>query len=97
LRKPQTTARPTGKTGEPRRPINRPKIKAIATWHARSASQLSTTYAHNVTVIARNGTVMLKAPVRIDEEKSAIEAKAVEIAEVANVKREIAVKSKTAN
>ena len=55
------------------------------------------TYARNVEVIARNGTVMLKGPVRTDEEKSAIEAKAVEIAGAANVKSEITVKSKTAN
>jgi hyperosmotically inducible periplasmic protein len=55
------------------------------------------TYARNVTVIARNGTVMLKGPARSDEEKSTIEAKAVEIAGAAKVKSEITVKSKTAN
>jgi osmotically-inducible protein OsmY len=55
------------------------------------------TYARNVKVIARNGTVMLKGPVRNDEEKSAIEAKAVEIAGAANVKNEITVKSRTEN
>jgi len=55
------------------------------------------TYARNVEVIARNGTVMLKGPVRTDEEKSAIEAKAVEIAGAANVKSEITVKSKNEN
>ncbi len=55
------------------------------------------TYAHNVKVIARSGTVILKGPVRSDEEKSAIESKAVEIAGAANVKNEITVKSKTEN
>ncbi len=55
------------------------------------------TYARNVKVIVRNGTVMLKGPVRTDDEKSAIEAKAVEIAGAANVKSEITVKSKTGN
>ena len=55
------------------------------------------TYARNVKVIARNGTVMLKGPVRTDEEKSTIEAKAVEIAGAANVKSEITVKPKTEN
>jgi osmotically-inducible protein OsmY len=54
-------------------------------------------YARNVKVIARNGTVMLKGPVRTEDEKSAIEAKAVEIAGAANVKSEITVKSKTEN
>jgi hyperosmotically inducible periplasmic protein len=55
------------------------------------------TYAHNVKVIVRGGAVMLKGPVRTDDEKTAIEAKAVEIAGAANVKSEITVKSKTQN
>jgi osmotically-inducible protein OsmY len=55
------------------------------------------TYAHNVKIIARGGTVTLKGPVRSDEEKSTIEAKAVEIAGTANVKNELTVKSKTEN
>jgi hyperosmotically inducible periplasmic protein len=55
------------------------------------------TYAHNVKVIVRSGTVTLKGPVRTDEEKSAIEAKAVEIAGAVNVKSEITVKSTTEN
>jgi hyperosmotically inducible protein len=36
-------------------------------------------YAHNVKVISQNGAVTLKGPVRSEEEKSAIEAKAAEI------------------
>jgi osmotically-inducible protein OsmY len=55
------------------------------------------TYARNVKVIARNGTVTLKGPVRNAEEKSEIEAKAVEIAGAVNVKNEITVKSRTEN
>jgi hyperosmotically inducible protein len=38
------------------------------------------TYAHNIKVIVQNGTVTLKGPVRSDEEKQAILAKAVAIA-----------------
>ena len=38
------------------------------------------TYAHNIKVIAQNGVVTLKGPVRSDEEKQAIEAKAAEAA-----------------
>ena len=53
------------------------------------------TYAHNIKVIARGGTVMLKGPVRSEEEKAAIEAKAVEVAGAANVKNEITVKPKS--
>src|ERR1700682_186861 len=37
-------------------------------------------YAHNVKIITQNGQVTLKGPVRSDEEKRAIEAKATEIA-----------------
>ena len=55
------------------------------------------TCARNVKVITRNGTVTLKGPVQTDDEKSAIEAKAVEIAGAANVKSEITVKSRTEN
>ena len=36
-------------------------------------------YAHNVKIISQNGAVTLKGPVRSEEEKSAIEAKAAEI------------------
>ena len=49
-------------------------------------------YAHNVKVIAQNGTVTLKGPVHTDDEKKAIEAKAAEIAGRDNVKSEISVK-----
>ena len=55
------------------------------------------TYARNVKIITRDGTVTLKGPVRTNDEKSAIEAKAVEIAGAANVKSEITVKSKNEN
>ena len=51
--------------------------------------------AHNVNVIARGGTVALRGPVPSDEERAAIESKAVEIAGAANVKNELTVKSKT--
>jgi len=37
-------------------------------------------YVHNVKVIAQNGSVTLKGPVRSEEEKQAIEAKAKQVA-----------------
>ena len=37
------------------------------------------TYGHNVKVITQNGQVTLKGPVRSEEEKKAIEAKATEV------------------
>jgi osmotically-inducible protein OsmY len=38
------------------------------------------TYAHNVKIISQNGTVTLKGPVRSEDEKRAIDAKAAEVA-----------------
>jgi hyperosmotically inducible protein len=43
------------------------------------------TYAHNIKVIAQEGKVTLKGPVRSEEEKSAIETKATEVAGAGNV------------
>jgi osmotically-inducible protein OsmY len=53
-------------------------------------------YGHNVKVISQNGIVTLKGPVRSDDEKRAIEAKAAEIAGRDNVKSEITVAPKPA-
>jgi osmotically-inducible protein OsmY len=38
------------------------------------------TYAHNVKIVAQEGTVTLKGPVKSEEEKAAIEKKAAEVA-----------------
>src|ERR1700732_104191 len=43
------------------------------------------TYAHNIKIVAQDGKVTLKGPVRSEEEKSAIEAKATEVAGAGNV------------
>ena len=53
------------------------------------------TYAHNIKIVARDGKVTLKGPVRSDEEKSAIEAKATEVAGAGNVIDEIQVTPKS--
>jgi len=37
------------------------------------------TYAHNVKVISQNGVVTLKGPVRSEDEKKAIESKAMDV------------------
>jgi hyperosmotically inducible protein len=52
------------------------------------------TYARNVKIISQNGMVTLKGPVRSDQEKTAIEAKAAEIAGKNNVTSELEVKPK---
>lgn len=48
--------------------------------------------AHNIKIIARDGKVTLKGPVRSDAEKSAIEAKALEVAGADNVIDELTVR-----
>lgn len=50
------------------------------------------TYAHNVKIIARDGMVTLKGPVRSEEEKKVIETKAAEVAGQDKVTSQIEVK-----
>ena len=49
-------------------------------------------YGHNVKVITQNGQVTLKGPVRSDDEKKAIEAKATEVAGENKVTSELNIK-----
>jgi hyperosmotically inducible protein len=51
-------------------------------------------YGHNVKIIAENGMVTLKGPVRSDEEKVAIETKAADIAGKGKVNSQLEVKPK---
>jgi hyperosmotically inducible protein len=44
------------------------------------ADKSLSTYAHNIKIVSRDGMVTLKGPVRSEDEKKAIEAKAVEVA-----------------
>jgi osmotically-inducible protein OsmY len=54
------------------------------------------TYAHNVKIIAQNGTVTLKGPVKSEDEKAAIELKAAQAAGGADkVHSELAVKTES--
>jgi osmotically-inducible protein OsmY len=48
-------------------------------------------YAHNVKVIAQGGQVTLKGPVRSDQEKQTVEAKAIEVAGAGRVTNEISI------
>ncbi len=58
------------------------------------ADKTFSTYAHNVKVITQNGQVTLKGPVRSEDEKQVIEAKAAAIAGDAKVTSELTVKPK---
>jgi osmotically-inducible protein OsmY len=53
------------------------------------------TYAHNVKIVAQNGTVTLKGPVKSDDEKRSVEQKAEEIAGKGHVNSELSVKEGT--
>ena len=52
------------------------------------------TYAHNVKIIATDGLVTLRGPVRSEEEKAAVEAKAKAVAGVTDVRNELTVAPK---
>ena len=49
------------------------------------------TYAHNIKIVTQNGNVTLRGPVRSEEEKNAIEAKAAGVAGTNHVKSELQV------
>ena len=49
------------------------------------------TYAHNVKVITQDGQVTLKGPVRTEEEKKIVEAKATEVAGTGHVVNQMSV------
>ena len=52
------------------------------------------TYAHNVKIVTQNGQVTLKGPVRSEDEKKAIEAKATQVAGEDKVTSELNIKSR---
>jgi hyperosmotically inducible protein len=51
-------------------------------------------YAHNVKIITQGGQVTLKGPVRTEDEKRVVEAKAIEVAGTGHVTNEISVTPK---
>ena len=52
------------------------------------------TYAHNVKIITQNGQVTLKGPVRSEDEKKAVETKAIEVAGENKVTSQLDIKPK---
>ena len=50
------------------------------------------TYAHNIKIVTRDGHVTLKGPVRSNDEKRTIEAKAIEVAGGNKVTNELDIK-----
>lgn len=62
---------------------------------AIEADKSFSAYAHNIKVITQNGQVTLKGPVRSEEEKHAVEAKAAVVAGEGKVNSELTVKPKS--
>jgi hyperosmotically inducible protein len=48
------------------------------------ADKSLSSYAHNIKIVSQNGTVTLKGPVKSEDEKKVVMAKAVEVAGSAN-------------
>jgi osmotically-inducible protein OsmY len=61
------------------------------------ADKSLSTYGHNVKVISEHGKVTLKGPVHTAEERTNIEAKAIEVAGTGNVVNELSVKGGSNN
>jgi osmotically-inducible protein OsmY len=55
------------------------------------ADKTLSTYAHNVKIVAQNGAVTLKGPVRSEDEKKTIVAKAGEIAGAGKITDELSI------
>ena len=63
--------------------------------HAVMKDKSLSGYAHNVKIITQNGMVTLKGPVRSEDDKKAVEAKAKEVAGEDKVTSELEVKPGT--
>ncbi len=81
----QPTADQQGEN-HPDRDITKQIRQALVRDHSLSS------YAHNVKIVTQGGMVTLKGPVRSDEEKKAVETKAVEVAGEGKVNNQLDVK-----
>ena len=87
--KADTTVARTKAEDQPNAKTDRALAAAVRQAIVRDKSLSS--YAHNVKVIAQDGQVTLKGPVRSEDEKRAVEAKAAEIVGAAHVTNEVSV------
>lgn len=58
------------------------------------ADKSLSTYAHNVKIVTRDGKVTLKGPVRTEDEKKIVEAKAADVAGATNITNQVSVAPK---
>ena len=83
--------REAGKTADQQKENKSDRELARQIRKAIIADKTLSTYAHNVKIIATDGAVTLRGPVRSEDEKAAIEAKAKTVAGVNDVKNELTV------
>jgi len=76
------------KMNEPDRKLTQQIRKAVM------ADKSLSTYAHNVKIVTEHGAVTLKGPVRSEEEKKAVMAKATEVVGAGKVTDEMTVEPK---
>jgi len=62
-----------------------------------TAEKSFSTYGHNVKIVTKDGKVTLRGPVRSEDEKKMLEAKATEVAGAGNVTNELTVMGTAAN
>jgi len=85
-REPGATTADQQKMNAPDRELTQKIRKAVM------ADKSLSTYAHNVKIVTQNGAVTLKGPVRSEDEKKSIVAKATEVVGAGKVTDELSVK-----
>jgi hyperosmotically inducible protein len=89
-----TANKDIGQTAEQQKETKEDRLLSQQIRKAVVSDKSLSTYAHNVKIISQNGTVTLRGPVRSEDEKAAIEAKAKEVAGVTAVTNELTVATK---
>jgi hyperosmotically inducible protein len=89
-----TVNKDTGQTADQQKENKEDRLLSQQIRKAVVSDKSLSTYAHNIKIISQNGTVTLRGPVRNEEEKAAIEAKAKEVAGVTAVTDELTVAPK---
>ena len=86
---------PTAPSAEEQRQATKDRELARRIRRSLVTDKSLSTAAHNVRIIAQNGVVTLKGSVASDQEKSAITAKAADIAGADNIKDQMTVEPKS--
>jgi len=85
------TNRSRSQGADPQRELASDRVMTQQIRKSIMADKTLSSYAHNVKVITQNGHVTLAGPVRSEEEKSMVAAKAAELAGATNVTNQLEV------